>query len=149
LKHGRVSEEIPAPCEAVFALLHDYGRRLSWDTLLSQAYLEGGATEAGVGVVSVCVGRRSLGRLALRTQYVSFEPGRVAAVKMLNRPAFFGTWAASIRHEPVPGGSRVTYTYNFSARPGWLAFLLEPVMALVFRSETKKRLAALKAHFLR
>jgi hypothetical protein len=149
LRHGRVSEEIAAPCEEVFALLHDYGRRLSWDTLLSQAYLEEGATAAGVGVVSTCVGRRSLGGLALTTQYVSFEPGKVAAVKMLNQPPFFGTWAASIRHEPAEGGSRVTYTWNFTARPRWLAFVLEPVMGWVFRWETRKRLRALKAHFLR
>ena len=146
MKHGRVSEERPAPAEVVFELLHDYGRRLDWDTLLSKCWLEDGASKAGKGVVSVCVGRRSLGGLALKTQYVSFEPGKVAAVKMLNQPMFFGTWAASIKHEALDGGrSRVTYTWNFTARPKWLAWALEPVMALVFRWETRKRLAALRA----
>lgn len=147
MKHGRVSEELPASAEVVFELLHDYGRRLDWDTLLSACWLEGGATKAGKGVVSVCVGRRSLGALALKTEYVSFDPGKVAAVKLLNQPAFFGTWAASIRHEPLAEGrSRVTYTYNFTARPKWLAWALEPVMALVFRWETRKRLAALRKY---
>ncbi len=147
MKHGRVSEELPASADVVFELLHDYGRRLDWDTLLSACWLEGGATKASKGVVSVCVGRRSLGALALKTEYVSFEPGKVAAVKMLNQPPFFGTWAASIRHEPLPDGrSRVTYTYNFTARPRWLAWALEPVMALVFRWETRKRLAALRKY---
>jgi hypothetical protein len=147
MKHGRVSEELPAPADVVFELLHDYGRRLDWDTLLSACWLEGGATKAQKGVVSVCVGRRSLGALALKTEYVSFEPGKVAAVKLLNQPAFFATWAASIRHEELPEGrSRVTYTYNFTARPKWLAWALEPVMAWVFRWETKKRLAALRKY---
>ncbi len=147
MAHGRVTEQMPASCEDVFALLHDYPRRLTWDTLLSAAYLEGGAIQAGKGVVSVCVGRRSLGRIALRTEYVTFEPPKVAAVKMLNQPPFFGTWAASIRHEPDGrGGSSVTYTYNFTARPRCLRFVLEPLMALIFRWETQKRLGALRRH---
>lgn len=148
MAHGRVSEEMPASCDVVFAVLHDYPLRCTWDTLLKAAYLENGAAAAGKGVVSTCVGRSSLGGLALTTEYVSFEPGRVAAVKMVNRPAFFETWAASIRHEPSADGrgSKVTYTWNFTARPRWLAFVLEPLMERVFRWETKKRLAALRAH---
>lgn len=150
MAHGRVTEQMPASCEEVFALLHDYRRRLTWDTLLSAAYLEAGATQAGKGVVSVCVGRRSLGRIALRTEYITFEPPTVAAVKMLDRPPFFGTWAASIRHESDGrGGSNVTYTYDFTARPRWLRFALEPLMARVFRWETQKRLRALRRHLSR
>jgi hypothetical protein len=150
MPHGAVSEIIPAPSEAVFDLLHDYDRRLSWDTLLSAAYLTDGHSSAGLGVTSVCVGRRSLGGLALATVYVAFDRPRLAAVKLVNRPAFFDTWAASIRHEDLEGGqSRVTYTWTFTARPRWLAWLLEPVMQRVFAWETKKRLAALKRYFER
>jgi hypothetical protein len=39
--HARVSEELPASCEAAFDLVHDYRRRLQWDTLLARAYVEG------------------------------------------------------------------------------------------------------------
>ena len=39
------------------------------------------------------------------------------------------------------------YTWNFTARPRWLRWLVEPVMNRLFRVETKKRLAAL-ARFL-
>ena len=42
------------------------------------------------------VRRGSLGRIALETVYVSFDRPRVAAVKMVNTPPFFATWAASI-----------------------------------------------------
>lgn len=148
MAHGEVSEVIPASAAEVFELLHDYGRRLSWDTLLSAAYLDDGFTEAGKGVTSVCVGRRSLGSLALRTVYVSFDPPKVAAVKLIDSPPFFGEWAASIRHTDLsPGESRVTYTFQFTVRPGWLRWALEPIMAVVFHWETRKRLRALRNHF--
>lgn len=147
MPRGEVSEEIPASCDEVFDLLHDYDRRLEWDTLLSAAYLDDGFTRAEKGATSVCVGRRSLGGLALKTVYVSFERPTVAAVKMVNSPPFFGRWAASIRHAALaPGRSRVTYVYSFEARPRLLRFLLEPIMALLFRWETRKRLRALRDH---
>ncbi len=150
MRRDRVSEIIPAPCEVVFDLVHDYDRRLSWDTLLSKAYLTGGATAAGKGVSSVCVGRRSLGGLALATRYVSFDRPHVAAVEMTNRPPFFGRWAASIKHEPIDeGSSKITYTWSFEAKPRLLRWLFEPIMARVFRWETRKRLRALRDHFAR
>src|SRR5438477_170169 len=48
MAHGEVSAIVPAPAADVFDLVHDYERRLTWDTLLSAAYLTGGATRAGV-----------------------------------------------------------------------------------------------------
>jgi hypothetical protein len=70
-------------------------------------------------------------------------------VKLVNSPPFFGAWAASIRHEDVaPGQSRITYTYHFTARPRALRWALEPIMARLFHWETKKRLLALREHFL-
>src|SRR5262245_21113251 len=144
----RVSEEMPASCEAVFDLVHDYARRLEWDTLLRAAFVEGGAA-ASKGAVAVCSGRWLVGGLTLRTVYVSFERGRVAAVKMLDRSPLFARWAASIRHEALgERSSRVLYTYSFRARPAWLAFLLEPLIARAFRWETRRRLRALRAALL-
>ena len=141
--HARVSEVMPAGCQAVFDLVHDYERRLQWDTLLREAYVEG-AGPAQRGAIAVCSGRWLIGGLTLRTVYVSYERGVVAAVKMVNTPPFFARWAASIRHEPLGDDrSRIIYTYNFRARPRWLAAVLEPLMALVFRWETRRRLRAL------
>lgn len=142
--HARVSESMPASCDAVFDLLHDYGARLEWDTLLREAFVEGGGA-AGHGAIAVCRGRYLVGGLTVRTVYVSFERGVVAAVKMINHPPLFERWAASIRHDAIDDGhSRVTYTYNFRARPRWLAFVLEPILAAVFRWETRRRLRALQ-----
>lgn len=148
MAHGQVSAIIPAPSEAVFDLLHDYSRRLEWDTLLQAAYLEAGHTTAGVGVTSVCVGRRALGSLALQTVYVTFQRPTVAAVKMVNAPPFFQTWAASIHHEDLsPRASRLTYKFHFTTKPRVLQIIFDPLMEQVFRWETQKRLQALANFF--
>ena len=144
-----VTEEIAASSAEVFALLHDYSRRLEWDTLLSAAYLEQPAEKAELGATSVCVGKRHLGGIAIRTRYVAFRPPQLAAVEMLNQPLFFASFAASIRHQDLgPARSSVTYRWTFAAKPRVLRFVLHPVMQLVFRLETKKRLAALKRFFV-
>lgn len=144
---GSVTEEIAASSAEVFALLHDYSRRLEWDTLLRAAYLEQ-ARRAELGAISVCAGKWHLGGIAIRSRYVAFRPPRLAAVEMINRPPFFASFAASIRHQDLgPTRSSVTYRYTFTAKPRVLRFVLHPVMALVFRAETRKRLAALKAFF--
>jgi hypothetical protein len=150
MAHGEISELLPAPSTVVFDLLHDYQRRLEWDTLLRAAYLDDGFVVAGKGVTSVCVGRRSLGGIAIRTIYVTFQRPTVAAVKMINKPAFFGTWAASIHHEDISAHeSRITYKFNFTAKPWVLRFILEPVMSTIFTWETKQRLRSLRAYLAR
>jgi hypothetical protein len=148
MPHSEISELIPAPSSAVFDLLHDYTRRLEWDTLLRAAYLEDGATVAAKGVTTVCVGRKSLGSITLKTIYVTFERPTLAAVTMVNTPAIFESWAASIRHEDISvRESRLTYKFHFTTRPRLLRFVLDPFMERVFVWETRKRLQALKAFF--
>jgi Polyketide cyclase / dehydrase and lipid transport len=150
MAHGNVSEIIPAPSQAVFDLLHDYSRRLEWDTLLQAAYLDEGANVAAKGVTSVCVGRKSLGSLALKTVYVAFDRPKVAAVKMVNAPALFQSWAASIRHEDISDQeSRITYQFHFTTKPAILQFILDPLLERIFVWETRKRLHALQAFFTR
>ena len=150
MAHGEVSEIIPAASHVAFDLIHDYKRRLEWDTLLQAAYLDGGDAVAGKGVTAVCVGRKSLGGIPLRTVYVSFDRPKVAAVKMINAPAFFKSWAASIRHEYISDQeSRIIYRFHFVTKPHALRFVLDPIMKRLFLWETRKRLRALKAFFTR
>jgi len=138
--------EIDASCEAAFDLIHDYRRRLSWDSMLRRAELCDGATEAGPGVRSICAGKWRTGGIAMESVYLSFQRGKVAAVEMCNQAPFFKTFAASIRHNPLgPQRSQVIYTYNFRARPRWLAWLLEPIMNIFLQYEVKKRLQMLKS----
>lgn len=82
--------------------------------------------------------------VSFRTRYVSFDRPHVAAIKLEGRPPFVPTWAASIRHEPLaPRRSQATYTMTFTAKPSWAASVIEPVARLMFRRETRRRLAAL------
>jgi hypothetical protein len=148
MAHAEIMKLFPAPSSVVFDLLHDYARRLEWDTLLQAAYLEGGAKAAAKGVTSVCVGRKSLGGIALKTVYVTFERPTLAAVRMVNAPLFFESWAASIRHDDLSAReSRLTYKFQFTTRPRVLRFILDPLIERLFAWETRKRLQALKAFF--
>ncbi len=145
---AEIKEVIPATAREVFDLLHDYRRRLEWDTLLQKAYLEDDFPAACKGAISVCQGRAILGGFALRTEYVSFERGKVAAVKLLNQPPFFDCFAASIRHRDTgENQSEIIYKVSFTAKPKFLRPILHPLMNAVFAWETRKRLAALKEFF--
>lgn len=144
--HIVVSQVMPASCETTFELLHDYDRRLEWDTLLRRARVEDGA--AGPGKVAVCTARWALGGFSFRTRYVSFKPPHLAAIKLESNPPFFTKWAASIRHEPVDNDddtedgedmSLAIYTMTFTCKPAFV----EPMAKRMFKRETRSRLAAL------
>lgn len=143
-----VSHPMPCSSAVVFELLHDYDRRLEWDTLLREAQLTRGNTVAAKGATSLCVGKPFFGLIGVETRYLTFVPGSIAAVEMINRPPFFEHFAASIRHEDTADGSRLTYKLNFTARPRFLRWLLHPIMLVALRHETQKRLVAL-SEFLR
>jgi Polyketide cyclase / dehydrase and lipid transport len=145
MKSTAILKLMPVEAAEVFRLLHDYGRRLEWDTLLREARITSGHAVAGLGVTALCVGKPLFGRIGIETEYITFEEGRIAAVRMINRPLFFERFAASIRHEAAAEGSRLIYRFQFSAKPGWLRWLLEPVMGWWLERETRQRLEALAA----
>lgn len=139
------SIDIQASPEAVFDLIHDYGRRLEWDTFLREARLLEGARRPGVGVKTRCTARNGFAGLAMESVYVTFDRPRVAAVKMTKGPAILQDFAASLRQAEVgPGVTRVTYRFNFSTRPPWLRAVLDRVAAALFLREIRRRLEALK-----
>ena len=136
------SIEIRADRAALFALTQDYARRLAWDPFLKEARLVGGASEAAVGARAWCVARNGLG---METEYVSFAPPEVAAVRMTRGPRILESFAGSWRfREVAPGVTRVAFRYNLAARPRWLRPLLSPILMAIFSGETVRRLRALK-----
>jgi len=147
--HAVIRQIVPVGVEAAFDLVHDYPRRLEWDTLLRRAYTVGDAAP-GPGVEAVCSARWSLGGPSFRTRYVTFRRPQLAAVTLLNRPPLFESWAASIRHHaldpPDAGRSEVVYTLTFTCRPRRAARVLETVALAAFRWETRRRLRALAAY---
>ena len=136
-----ITYEMPVLSLRVFDLLHDYGRRLEWDTLLKEARLTKGHEHAAKGATSLCVGKFLFGLVGIETQYLTFLRGQVAAVCMINRPVMFQSFAASIRHEDIGERSRVTYKLHFRLRA--MCRLLEPVVHTYLKIETRRRLRAL------
>ena len=135
--------EIAASPAGLFRLTQDYGRRLEWDPFLKSAGLISGAETAGLGVRAVCVSRYGL---AMETEYVSFNPPRVTAVRMTRGPLIIECFAGSWHFEEIEHGTtRVRFNYDFRARPRILSWLLKPILTWVFSRDTRKRLLALKA----
>ena len=138
------SIEIDAEPEAVFDLIHDYGRRLEWDPFLKDARLLD-ADAAGPGVTSRCTARNGFGGLVMDTIYVSFDRPRVAAVKMVRGPLILESFAATLKQDRIGDRrTRVTYRYNFETRPAWLRWLFNPIASRLFAREVRGRLKHLK-----
>jgi hypothetical protein len=138
--------DIAAPAADLFTLSQDYTRRLRWDPFLREARLLDGAQSAAVDVRAWCVAHNGLG---METRYVSFQPPTVVAVKMTRGPRIIASFAGSWRFSalPSPNGqarTRVVFRYQVVGRPRWLSFLLDPLLAAIFRRETMLRLLALK-----
>jgi hypothetical protein len=142
---GIVKQQMPASAAEVFKLLHDYDRRLEWDTLLRKAYLTGGHERACKGATSCCVGKPCFGLIAIETEYIAFDEPKMAAVKLINKPLFFESFGASIKHLNNKHGSTAEYAFHFRARPRWLRNAIEPVMLKLLKQETAARLKALAA----
>lgn len=111
-----IQHQMPVASAEVFALLHNYSRRLEWDTLLREARLTRGHTQAALGATSLCVGKPWFGLIGIETRYVTFKPSEIAAVEMINRPPFFDHFAASIRHQDKEHGLMADYKLEFTAR---------------------------------
>jgi len=110
---------VNATPEVVFALTQNYSERLTWDPFLRQAVLLNGATEPKVGVRAWCVARLGIG---METEYVSFTPPRIAAVKMTRGPKVLETFGGTWEFTPVDAvRTKVTFRYQLRARPHWLA----------------------------
>lgn len=138
-----VTSRMPRPAAEVFALLHNYERRLEWDTLLKEARLTRGNVVAQKGATSLCVGKPMFGIIGIESEYIVFEAGEIAAVKMINHPPFFDRFGASIRHSDTDDGSTLTYKFTFESKPGFLSWVLNPIMLVCLRRETKQRLDSL------
>jgi ribosome-associated toxin RatA of RatAB toxin-antitoxin module len=130
---------INRPAFDIFQLLHDYDKRLLWDPFLSEARIVSGSV--GVGCRVICT-EKKMG-LNMETEYVSFRPPRLAAVRMTKGPCFLseftGTWLLENLQDDL---TKVHFHYNVKARPA----ILTPVMRALFLHESKLRLEKLKSY---
>lgn len=138
--HDRFEYEMPAPAAVVFDAFHYHQWRHQWDSLVNATHVLGGAPCPYVGARTENSGGGLLRPLAMRTRFVSYQPGKVAAATMEGRSFPFSRWAASMRHQPLPGArSLMVYTYSFECAPRGLRWLLEPITKRLFDWQTHKR----------
>lgn len=144
MAHQRIEFPMPASEAIVFDAFHHHWRR-RWDSLVSATHVLGGAPCPFVGAVTENAGAGALRGLSMRTQFVSYEPPRVAAATMLGRSFPFTRWAASMRHRATaPNQSLLIYTYSFEVGPTALRWVLEPVVKGIFDWQTRRRFARLR-----
>jgi hypothetical protein len=133
---------VDASPEVVFALTQDYALRLAWDPFLRRAELVGGAAAPGVGVRAWCVAKGGIG---METEYVSYAPPRIAAVRMTRGPWLLQTFGGAWEFTPdADGGTRISFRYQLKTRPRWLAWAVEPIARAWFSRETRLRVEALR-----
>jgi len=114
---------------------------MTWDPFLSSAELLGGATAPAVGVRAWCVAKGGIG---METEYVTFTPPRLAAVKMTKGPWLLASFGGAWEFVPDGDGTRVLFRYQLRMRPRWLAWAVEPMARAWFSRETRLRVAALE-----
>lgn len=141
-----VSSVVAKSAETLFWMSQDYARRLEWDKYLSEAYLIGPHSAAMLGVESFCKNKSGL---ILVSKYIAFSPPTHAAVQMIKGPwvlsDFSGTWRFT---KLADGNTEVRFIYNFKARPFLLAWLLEPIIGVIYKRDMQRRLNAFKAWVL-
>jgi ribosome-associated toxin RatA of RatAB toxin-antitoxin module len=138
--HIKLSTSLDAPASEIFALLHDYSRRASWDTFVPHAVLLN-ADSAGRGVIVRCTDRFGL---CMETVYVGYRPPHLATIRMTKGPIVFRQLAGSWRLVAVSEQRcRLDITYNLKTSPRWARPVLEPLVCYLFWLQTRRRLRAL------
>ena len=133
---------IEAPAEGLFALSQDYALRRAWDPFVRALRFQGGAREAAKGVR---VWVRAWTGLAMEVGFVSFQPPRSVAMKMMRGPTFLrqfaGVW---LFNEHQSGKTFVTFRYFFTTRWRFLRPLVDPIIRWGFQHDLRARLRGLK-----
>lgn len=127
-----------------FALSQAYGElRYRWDPFIHEQRLLDGANVAAAGVRTWT---RSKHHLEMISQYVAFLPPRHVGMRMLSGPWFFESFSGGWNFNTLDDGStEVTWRYNFTIRPRWLATVANPLGVWLLGRDIERRLAAFAA----
>ena len=140
----RIVFNMPAPAQAAFEAFHHHSIRMRWDTLLAEAYVEGGGDHPYVDAITFNRGKGWKGGMSMRTRFVSYEPPRLAAAVMIEPSGLFGEWAASMKHRDLVNGcSELVYSFNLRLRPRWLLAPFDWIAIRIFAWQTRKRFRAM------
>lgn len=145
MAHKRFEFIMPAECAVVFDAFHYHCWRMRWDSLVKKTAITDGAECPYQGAISENRGRGWMGKLTMRTRFVSYNRPKVAAATMLGTSFPFAQWAASMQHKPLTENqSLLIYTYTFSTVPAFLRFIIEPVVIRIFDWQTQRRFKRLR-----
>jgi hypothetical protein len=133
----------PVPPETAFAVSQTTGEvRLRWDPFIRRQQLVD-AHRPGKGVHTLTwarVGPR------MESVYVSYRPPTSVGMTMVTGPWFFASFGGGWRFTPetVDGvaGTRASWKYTYSVRPGWLAPVAHPIGQWLLGREIRARIAA-------
>ncbi len=137
---------MPAGSAAAFEAFHNHAVRLRWDTLLKEAYVEGGASHPFVGAISFNRGKGWKAVLSMRTRFVAYDPPHVAAAIIVAPTGLFYFWGASMKHRDIEsegGGSELDYSFHIKLRPRWLLAPFDFIAARIFAWQTRRRFTAM------
>lgn len=87
-----------------------------------------------------CVAKGGIG---METEYVTFTPPHLAAVRMTRGPWLVASFGGAWEFLADGTATRVLFRYQFRMRPRWLAWAVEPIARAWFSRETRLRVAAL------
>jgi hypothetical protein len=150
MAHGKLVFEMPATSADAFEAFFNHTIRSRWDTLLDVNYVEGGGTHPYVGAITTNEGRGWKTALSMRTRFLTYEPPRHASAVLVEPTGPFAVWGASMRFvDAQDGTSLMTYTFTIHLRPRWVGVFLDPLAGLLFRSETRRRFAAMARYLLK
>lgn len=135
---------MPACSADAFEAFHNHAVRLRWDTLLKEAYVEGGASHPFVGAISFNRGKGWKAGLSMRTRFVAYDPPRVAAAIIVAPTGPFYFWGASMKHRDLEGGgSELDYSFHIKLRPRWLLAPFDFIATRIFAWQTRRRFNAM------
>ncbi len=144
MSRHKITLVMPAPAAATFEAFHNHSVRLEWDTLLSMANVEGGGSHPYIGAVTFNQGRGWMRPMSMRTRFVNYQPGKVAAAVLVEPAGVFQEWSASMRHRDLDEGkSELIYTFSLRLRPHWIGMFVDGWANRLFARATRKRFLAL------
>lgn len=147
---------IDAAPEAVWKAIHNYSRRMEWDTMLRRVAVDGVAPTAESPVTSgseVTQWSRWLaGGVKMIARYDECVPptdecDSVATVQMVAGPWFFRSFhARSVLKRREDGFTRCEASYRFECRPLGLRWIVNRAVTWMFHRETAARWKSLKSY---
>lgn len=140
----KVQEHIAAPQAWLFELSQDYSRRMHWDPFSESYHFD---TPDWTPCVGAELSGRARNGYTMRARYIAFNPPEGAAFEMVSGPWFFKTFAAAWRFvQRSSSSTAVSFNYNFTVRPRFLRWLLEPLLIRSLERHIQARIAGLKAY---